>query len=200
MKMDNINYGIVPETAIEGRIRLNDRATQEQMIEIYGETFDDFLQSRGYGKIFDYETRIDENDEIEFHVIKFYCYKPHIYGNAIDNIMEYLEKLGAPQGSKLDVPMVKSTLKLGIKEGIGVYIDNKNLSREVYESTDINYVYEKIKELIKSDSLHERSLVMESETALYFYSDITFEVMQENIKEFIDSYPLCKHARIIRIA
>ena len=198
--MDNISYEIIPENAIELRTRLNDRATQEQMIEIYGEPFDDFLQSHGYGKIFDYETRIDENNEVEFHVIKFYCYKTHIYGNAIENIMEYLEKLGAPQGSKFDVPMIKSTLKLGIKEGIGIYIDNKNLSKEVYESTDINYVYEKIRELIKDESNHERSLVMAEETALYFYSYMNYKKMTENIQEFMDSYSLCKDARIVKIA
>ncbi|MGF6906143.1 hypothetical protein [Fusobacterium sp. PH5-44] len=195
-----MNYEIIPENAIELRIRLNDKLTQEQMLEIYGEPFEYFLKSHGYGKVFDYEMRTDENNELEFYIIKFYCYKTHVYNNAIGNIMEYLEELGTPQGSKFDVPMIKSTLKLGIKEGLGVYIDNKNLSKEVCEPTDINYIYKKIKELVQDDFKYERSLVMKQETALYFYSNISFEQMRENIREFIDSYPLFENARIIKIA
>jgi len=199
---NKINNGIVPANAMEMRVRINDRLMPTPRGEIYDDPFDEFLQVNGYGRVFDVGTKTSPTNEIEYSIIEFYCYKNKIYGNAVVRILDFLEELGAPKGSRLDVPLAKATLPFGAKNGLAIYLDGVNLPKEIYQATNVNEVYNRIKQLVgdKTKPEHQRAQTLHNETVLCFYSNLSFERMKEVIKDFVETYPLCKNARIVQIA
>ncbi len=116
-------------------------------------------------------------------------------------VISKLEDLGAPKGSILRVRDTEPAREIpfGKAEGVGVYLDGVNLPDEVYKESDVNVV---IKELNKSVEGHGEMQCYwqgNTETALYFYGDDA-QMMAVLMKEFLDSYPLCKDARVVTIA
>ena len=62
-------------------------------------------------------------------------------------------------------------INIGKNEGLGIYLDGKNLQPKVYEENDINLVIEKLKELLDDQSEIIRYWEGNEETALYFYGE-----------------------------
>ena len=79
--------------------------------------------------------------------------------NVINNIIVKLEQLGAPKGSIMNIEKTHEKINFGKLEGIGIYIDGVNLSKNVYEECDINFVITEIHRLIQTDYIINRYLI-----------------------------------------
>ncbi len=84
-------------------------------------------------------------------------------------------------------------------EGIAIYLDGKNLPKNVYKECDINFVITEIHRLIKTEYVVNRNWENENGIALYFYAD-SFKKMKTQINDLVKNYPLCKNCRIEQIA
>ncbi|HZW06163.1 MAG TPA: hypothetical protein VFF65_03490, partial [Phycisphaerales bacterium] len=87
----------------------------------------------------------------------------------------------------------------GKLEGIAVYLNGTDLGPEVYQSSDVNVVIEEINNAVKGRGAAADFWEGPRETALYLYGASADE-MKSLIAPFMASYPLCRKARIERIA
>jgi len=177
---------------------INDKIMPIDRGEIYEDALDKFIQSNGIGEVTGGGTMQLKSGEIEYCDVEIKLNGEEINRTHIKSIIEKLEQLGAPKGSKLTVEKTKEKIEFGRKEGLGIYLDGVNLNEDVYKNSDSNVVVSEIKKLINDNSEIVRFWEGEAETGLYFYSE-SFDKMNESIKEFVNEYPLCKGARIEKI-
>jgi hypothetical protein len=112
-----------------------------------------------------------------------------------------LESCGAPRGSKLtfEIDGNKTEVPFGKLEGLGIYFNGTDLPDEVYQSCDINYVFDEINRRIGDRGSIQGHWQGPTETALYLYGS-SVEEMKNAIAGFIAEYPLCQKARMEPIA
>ena len=79
------------------------------------------------------------------------------------------------------------------------YSNGQDLSKEVYETCDINYVIEQMEKAM--DGIGEMYSYWEGPkyTVLYFYGT-SFLEMENRIEPFVATYPLCQKSKIEQIA
>ncbi len=123
----------------------------------------------------------------------------------IKTIIELMESMLAPIGSKLIIhPMNENSevkiIPFGVHQGLGLYLNGKDLDDNVYKNCDINYIYDEIEKLLGDFKVgHIASYWEGEETSLYLYGQ-NFEEMYKRIKPLLDDYPLCQKCRVVRIA
>lgn len=178
---------------------LNDKVMPIDRGEIYEDPLDEYLQANGIGEVSGGGTMQLKTGEIEYCDVEIQLNSDEINDEHIKSIIKKLEDLGAPKGSRLSIEKTEQKIEFGKKEGLGIYLDGVNLDEDVYKNSDSNVVVEEIKRLTNDNSESVRYWESETETGLYFYSD-SFEKMNESIKSFVNEYPLCKGARIEKIA
>lgn len=177
---------------------LNDKVMPIDRGDIYEDPLDEFLKENYIGKVTGGGTMQLESGELQYCDIEIKIESDEI-DSHIPVIIRKLEELGAPKGSKITIEKTKQKIEFGIKEGLAIYLDGVNLDKEVYKSSDSNFVVSEIKRLIGDKTEIVRFWENNFETALYFYSD-SFISMNNSIKDFVKEYPLCKGARIEQIA
>jgi hypothetical protein len=178
---------------------INDKVMPLDRGEIYEDSLDEFLQANGIGEVTGGGTMQMESGELEYCDVEIKLNSEEINENDIQLIIKKLEEIGAPKGSKLTIEKTDQKIEFGQKEGLGIYIDGQNLDPEIYKNSDINIVISEIKKLTNDNSEITKYWEGGTETALYYYAD-SFTEMKESIMEFVNSYPLCKGARIEQIA
>ena len=180
-------------------VTLNDRIMPVDRGEVYEDPLSKYLQSKGIGEVAGGGTMQMQNGEVEYCNIEIELNDIDSIEEKAKAIIEKLEGLGAPKGSKLRIEATEQVIGFGIKEGLGIYLDGVNLEEEVYKNCDSNVVLSEVKKLTKDDSEIVRFWEGETETGLYFYSS-SFDDMKESIQSFVNDYPLCRGARIEKIA
>ncbi len=178
---------------------INDKLNPIDRSVIYGDPLERFLKENNLGEVTGGGTMQRKNGEIEYIDIEIKLAAEDINEFQIKLIIEKLESLGAPKGSVLTVEKTDNNIEFGIKEGLGIYLDALNLGEDVYKNSDSLFLSTEIQKLTNDDSEIIRYWEGQSETALYFYG-ASFEKMNEAIKNFVSEYPLCKGARIEKIA
>lgn len=122
---------------------------------------------------------------------------------TISELESIIDALGVPKGSKLlwsvsddDEQMERPAGRL---EGMALYMNGTELPKEVYETSDINYVIEQLES--RMDGIGRLYSWWEGpqNTALYFYGQ-SYEQMLAAVQDFIAEYPLCQKCVIERIA
>lgn len=184
---------------IELNIQLNDKLHPIDVEELYEDPLETFFLENNYGEIIGEGTMQSSIGEIEFFDIQVLIYDNNNVINVINEIKVRLESLGAPKGSFIEIEGEKELIQFGIKEGLAIYLDGVNLPKETYNECDSNYVVSEIFRLTGCSDDVIRFWEGDKETAIYFYGD-SFDSMKRDILEFINTYPLCKGARIVRIA
>lgn len=179
--------------------QLNEKVGPIDRSLVYEEPLDEFLQQKQYGEVTGGGTLQEKTGELSSCDIEIELASDMIDQSIITEIIEKLEFLGAPKGSKLLVEKTGAEIPFGRKEGLAVYLDAQNLPEEVYKECDINFVLSTLHQLTNIEPDADRNWQGEKETALYFFGD-SFAQMKNNISAFIDTYPLCKGARIVQIA
>lgn len=180
-------------------ITLNDKIMPVDRGDVYEDPLDEFIQASGIGEVCGGGTMQMASGEVDFCDIEIQLYADSIDETQLTRLQEKLEGLGAPKGSFIFLEKDQQKIMIGKKEGLAIYLDGVNLENEVYENCDSNVVVDEIRKRVHDTSEIVRFWESNTETALYFYSD-SFEEMKSAIRDFVETYPLCKNARIERIA
>lgn len=103
---------------------------------IYEDPLNDFLKKSNIGEITGSGTKLAEplGTGIEYIDLEIRMYSEEVDNNAIQQIINKLEEIGAPMGSKLLVEKTGEEIKFGKFEGMSVHISYQSLPAE---STDI---------------------------------------------------------------
>lgn len=179
--------------------QLNDKIGPIDRGLVYEDPLNEFLQLKYYGEVTGGGTFQEETGEIACCDIEIEMIRTAINEYAFADIIDKLESLGAPKGSKLIIEKTVKEIPFGKKEGLAIYLDGLNLPDEVYEECDVNFFWEEMNRLVKIEPDADRNWQGAKETGFYFYND-SFEEMNDAIAAFVGTYPLCKGARIVRIA
>lgn len=114
-------------------------------------------------------------------------------------VIETLEALGAPKGSKLHTEPEGRQIPFGQAEGMAVYTNGTDLADEVYEACDTNFIYSELDRLLGDEGRVLSYWNGPTETAFYMYGR-SFQEMNARVAEFLQSYPLCRLCRVEQIA
>ncbi|CAM4012101.1 hypothetical protein PSAR109036_04400 [Psychrobacter arenosus] len=147
----------------------------------------------------------------------------------IDHIIGFFESTLAPKGSSLTIyepsassidnaiiqdtaventaldseaePAINAGRKIhfGHQEGLGLYLNGKDLAPKIYQKYDIRHVFDKCNSLLKGVGMVNSYWQGYSETALYMYGD-SYEQMVKRIEPFVSTYPLCNKSKMVKIA
>ena len=88
---------------------------------------------------------------------------------------------------------------MGTLEGMAVYLNGAELPAAVYQECDINDVIEQLSRRLEGLGALYSWWEGPKETALYFYGG-SYPAMTEAVRDFLETYPLCRKCRVERIA
>lgn len=117
--------------------------------------------------------------------------------DTVAALCSILNCLGIPKGSQLI--FAGQQMEIGTQEGLALYLNGTDLPQEVYQTCDINFVIERLDELLSDTGRMYSYWEGEKETALYYYGE-NCEKMLARIKAFLDTYPLLEKCRVCQIA
>ena len=178
--------------------RLNARVQPVDRGEYYEDPLDEAIGPAGIGEVTGGGTQLaDEPAGIEFCDLEIRV--ANTSNETLSAIIERLEALGAPKGSKLILDSDGREIPFGSYEGIGIFLNGADLPDSVYEECDVNHVTAELDRLIGEDGDFRGYWHGAQETALYCYGP-SFETMRAAIEPLLVAYPLCKKARVEQIA
>lgn len=175
--------------------RLNDKCQPAHRAR-YEDPLDDLLKQRSLGNVNGGGSQLDGNGEVAYCEITIALRSAE--PGTLQVVMDTLEKLGAPKGSKL-VISPESEIPFGRNEGLAFYFDNVGLPAEVYASNDIYDVLERFGQALEGIGSMHSFMNGARETAVYMYGP-SLERMKAALSSIIDQHPLCKGARIVNCA
>ena len=175
-------------------LTLNARLKPEERYEYYEKELTKFFKKGKLGMIDGGGTEFsEENGPMQCDIgIEYYVDKKVI-------MIQLLQKLPAPVGSKLTFIGLEEEYEIGDLEGVAIYLNGTDLDNDIYENCDVDYVVSEIANLIGDEFAFFSSWKGDKETALYFYGT-SFEQMKTATAEFLAQYPLCQKCRVERIA
>jgi hypothetical protein len=182
-------------TAIYYTARLNARVQPIARGEIWEDPLDELLKLRDLGEVTGGGSQLDASGEIIYCEIEIAAKNDSSETRAA--IIDALTKLGAPKGSKLMADA--GEMPFGDREGLAVYLNGTDLPPEVYEQSDVNFVFSEFDRLLAPAGQIYSYMEGATETALYMYGP-SFMTMKTRLADFIASYPLCQKARVEQIA
>lgn len=184
-----------PEILVVARLNIKvmpmDRGT------IFEDPLNEALEKIGLGEVTGGGTQMSADGEIEFCDVEIALFKDD--PETLDAVIELLNASGAPKGSMLIGDPEKDGIPFGIKEGMAVYLNGTDLPDSVYAECDSNLVYEEFEKLLGDHGFILHTWQGPTETGLYIYGP-SFETMKSKIGGFLDTYPLCKKARVVQTA
>jgi hypothetical protein len=177
--------------------RLNARAQPLDRGEVFEDPLNEVLQASGTGDVTGGGTMLGADGEIAFCDLEIIV--PAATDAALAAIRTALERLGAPKGSKMIWNDGADEAEFGTSEGLAVYLNGTDLPDAVYEQCGLDIVYEEFGKLVAGKGRVVSHWQGPRETALYLYGR-SADAMLARIRPFLDSYPLCAQARIVKIA
>jgi hypothetical protein len=116
---------------------------------------------------------------------------------ALALVVDTLVALGAPKGSKAqledDEPVV-----FGEYEGLGLYLNGTDLPDEVYATSDVNELLERLQERLGDTGSMHSYWEGPRETALYLYGP-SADQMRERIADVVATHPLAAQSRLVTL-
>ncbi len=181
--------------------QINHRIQPLDRGDLYEDPLDEMLQVAGWGAVTGGGTQMLESFEIA-HVdveIELSDLAQTQGDAALQSIIQFLEKAGAPKGSKIIRHDGGDPINFGQCDGLGLYMNGTDLPDAVYEAEDINDVVEALDALLSGISAFDAFWEGSTETALYAYGK-SFAKIKAIIEPYVASHPLCQMARIVQIA
>lgn len=184
------NAGISLTAELNAKIQPIDRG------DLFEDPLQEALEKAGYGEVDGGGTMLD-NDEIKYCDIsvRLRTSAPE----AVQFVIDKLEELGAPKGSRLHIGGDGQIVLFGKSEGLAVYLNGTDLPDDVYSECDANFVYNEFDRLLEGEGRILGHWNGPAETALYMYGG-SFKEMKRRLTPFIESYALCQKCRIVQIA
>jgi hypothetical protein len=176
--------------------RMKDSAQPIERGDLYEDPLQEMIEPAGIGEVSGGGTQLGATGEIEFCDIEIRTVNTE--QATVAAVIEMLEKLGAPKGSKLLIEGGEDT-PFGKLEGLAVYLNGTDLPDSVYEECDSNHVFEEFNRLLGHAGKIHSTWQGPTETAFYLYGP-SFDEMRKRLSDFIASYPLCQKARLVQIA
>ncbi|MGF1445811.1 MAG: hypothetical protein ACFBRM_06375 [Pikeienuella sp.] len=178
-------------------LRLNARLEPMDRFESFEDPIRERMAAAGLGDVTGGGTPLTPGEEIPF--VELELALADARPETLDRLVDLLEAVGTPKGSKLIDETTHAEREVGRAEGIGVYLNATDLPDEVYESTDADTVIEMATEALGDAGRYVGFRELPTEVALYFYGD-SAEELERLIAPLRERYPLCQKARITRIA
>lgn len=185
-------------STISAYAQLNARITPLDRGERYEEPLSEALEENGFGAVTGGGTMQSKEGEIEFCGIDIDL---SICQKAVSFICKFLSERGAPNGSKLQYELNGKRVEVpfGEVEGLAIYLNGTDLPDAVYNTCDVNEVYNEMNRLLGNRGMIQGHWQGPTETALYLYGDSADE-MRDLVASYLAEYPLCQRARVVRIA
>lgn len=177
--------------------RLNARMRPLDRGDVYEDPLDDEITARALGEVTGGGTLLTEDGEIRSCDIEIAL--AEVSDQTLDALKGCLEALGAPRGSTLVVESDGREIPFGANEGLAVYLNGTDLPDNVYHSSDVNHVFSEFDRLLGENGSVQSYWEGPTETALYLYGP-SYDAMVGCLRDFLDSYPLCRMARLEKIA
>jgi len=203
--MFGLNFGRKADAAPEGEFltaRLNARLQPLDRGDIYEDPLETELAGMKVGKVTGGGTQLaGDPDGIEFCDLEINVLAAD--DETLATIVERLNALGAPKGSKLILGSANENgrreIAFGVSEGLALFLNGTDLPDNVYADCDVNHVIEALNQALGGKGKYQSHWQGAHETALYLYG-ASFAEMKTAIAEFVASYPLCEKSRIEQIA
>lgn len=173
-------------------LKLNARFQPTHRFELE-DALQEILENERLGEITGGGTAQNPDGEIAYCDIEIHLYNP----DCVPQLTSLLNRIGIPKGSLLHG--AETEIAVGTLEGMAYYSNGVDLSDEVYQTCDINYVIEQMEQAMEGIGSMYSYWEGEAYTALYFYGT-SFLEMKEKVTPFLETYPLCQKCRIEQIA
>jgi hypothetical protein len=177
--------------------QLNARLQPLHRGEIYEDPLDAELKAAKLGEVSGGGSLLSTDGEIEYCDIEIRV--SHSVQEASELVLKVLEGLHAPKGSVLHIESEGRKVKFGTSEGLAIYLNGTDLSDEVYQQCDSNFVYSEMDRLLDGLGRVHSFWQGPRETAFYLYGS-SFIAMKDRLVPFLSSYPLCQQCRVEQIA
>lgn len=177
--------------------RLNNKTQPMDRGELFEDPLSEALEEFGLGEVTGGGTQLTKEGEVAFCDVEIVL--PDESAESFAKITRILETCGAAKGSKLLVDDADQEITFGSLEGLGVYLNGTDLPSNVYQESDVNFVYDELNRLIEGIGEVQSHWQGPTETALYLYGT-SFAEMQLRIQPLVKTYPLCQQCRIVQIA
>ncbi|QPK94364.1 hypothetical protein HCQ94_01245 [Actinomyces sp. zg-332] len=166
----------------------------------FEDILENFLTNRNLGSLIGGKTTFEKTGEIKSCNIDFVTFSTtELSDYEIQIFQELFENTPIPKGSELKSFPSNTITPLGTLEGLGLYLNGKDLPDEVYANNDVNDLNDLILERLENEAEIMSYSEYETFTALYYYG-LSYSQMLEKIKDVVSSNPLCKKSKIIQIA
>jgi hypothetical protein len=177
--------------------QLNARLQPIHRGEFFGDALDAELKKRQLGQITGGGTLQAKSGEIEYCDIEVEVAPGAVTAEV--TLIQTLEALGAPKGSKLHIEAEHRKTAFGVHEGLAVYLNGTSLPDHVYKECDSNFVHNEFNRLLEGKGRVLSYWQGPMETAFYMYGP-SFSIMSEGVAGFLATYPLCQQCRCTQIA
>jgi hypothetical protein len=178
--------------------QINARIMPMDRGERYEDPLAEALAKNGLGEVTGGGTMQSANGEIDYCGVDIDLFD---ISKGIPFVCDFLARLGAPKGSKLQYQHRGKGVEtpFGSVEGLAIYLNGTDLPDEVYKQCDVNEFYDEINRLLGERGSIQGHWQGPTETALYLYGNSVTE-MKKLIADYMDDYPLCRKARLVKIA
>ena len=177
--------------------QLNARLQPIHRGEFFEDPLDEVLGVDGIGHVSGGGSLVSAEGEIEYCDIEISVTRSD--ESVVNEIVETLQRLGAPKGSKLHIEAEKREVSFGVAEGLAVYLNGTDLPDDVYAECDSNFVYSEFERLLGVDGRVLSYWQGPRETAFYIYGP-SVTSMKKRLEPFLATYPLCARCRVEQIA
>lgn len=186
--------GIFKKKMLTATLNLNAKIMPDTRGNLYEDVLEKVLKKKKIGRVDGGGTLLSDDGIIENCDVEIeYKQKEE------EALLTIIKMLPMPKGSKLILDCGDRKIALGTLEGLGIYLNGTDLPSEVYASCDVNYVLEKLVEILGDTVVFAGYSKGKTETALFFYGK-QFTEMKEKVQSFLQEYPLCEKCRVIQVA
>jgi hypothetical protein len=176
--------------------RMNDRTQPMERGDLYEDPLQDLIEAAGFGEVSGGGTQLAATGEVEFCDLEIRTSDAE--PSTVEAVVQMLEKLGAPKGSKLLIEG-REDIPFGKLEGLAIYLNGTDLPDHVYQECDSNHVFDEFNRLLGDIGKIHSTWHGPTETTFYLYGT-SYEDMCSRLSGFMASYPLCQKARLLQIA
>jgi hypothetical protein len=185
------------ESPITVTATLNARLQPKHRAEIE-DGFDEEMEAGGHGvRVVGGGTLMGPSGEVKEVDIEIELDRPT--QTLVNQVIEVLESMRAPKGSRLTFSKGDPVIPFGTDEGLALYLNGSDLSDAVYEACSPQEVWNQCDELLGDVGAVFSFWIGPTETALYMYGT-GFNDMKDKIAPCLRDYPLCEKCRIEQIA
>lgn len=163
----------------------------------YEDPLDEVLESHDLGQVCGGGSQLSDECGIEYVDIEI---ELNDIEKGVPIIREVLEEQGVPKGSliRYEIDGQEITSTFGVAECLAIFLDGVSLPDEVYQTSDINELADKINEILDEQPSGEirSSWAGPQETALFIFSTNAQETFAA-LAPLLHSFPLAQNARIV---